>query len=213
MSFFITFEGIEGCGKTTQIRLLAERLRRGGLEVVVTREPGGCPIADAIRSILLDPANCALVPRAELLLYAAARAQHVAEVIRPALSRGALVLCDRFIDATMAYQGFGRGLDAACIDTLNTMATDGIMPDLTILLDMPEDQGLHRARQRNTLTPEEDRFERESIAFHRRVRQAYLQLAREQKRFVVVDAEGSIEMVAARVASAADAALGRKGVS
>jgi len=212
MSFFITFEGIEGCGKTTQIRLLAERLRQGGLEVVVTREPGGCPIADAIRSILLDPCNSALVPRAELLLYAAARAQHVAEIIRPALTRGGLVLCDRFTDATVAYQGFGRGLDAACIDSLNAMATDGIVPDLTILLDMPAEEGLRRARRRNTLTPEEDRFERESLAFHHRVRAAYLQLAREQKRFVVIDADGSIETVAQRVAATVDAALGRKGV-
>jgi len=211
MSFFITFEGIEGCGKTTQIRLLAESLRKRGLEIVVTREPGGCPIADAIRGILLDPGSSALVPRAELLLYAAARAQHVAEKVRPALDRGALVLCDRFTDATIAYQGFGRGLEAADIDTLNAMATDGLAPDLTVLLDMPAEDGLRRARRRNAATPEEDRFERESLAFHRRVRAGYLQLAREQERFVVIDAVGTVEAVAARVAAAIDAAHAHKG--
>lgn len=213
MSLFITFEGIEGCGKTTQIRLLAERLRRNGLELLVTREPGGCPIADAIRSILLHPDSRALVPRAELLLYAAARAQHVDEVIRPALARGTLVLCDRFIDATVAYQGGGRGLDPALIASLNTLATDGLLPDLTLLLDMPAEEGLQRARQRNTATPEEDRFERESLAFHRRVRDEYLQLARQHSRFMVMDAVGAVEVVAARIATAVDAVLKHKGTA
>ncbi len=213
MSLFITFEGIEGCGKTTQIRLLAERLRRNGLELLVTREPGGCPIADAIRSILLHPDSRALVPRAELLLYAAARAQHVDEVIRPALARGTLVLCDRFIDATVAYQGGGRGLDPALIASLNTLATDGLLPDLTLLLDMPAEEGLQRARQRNTATPEEDRFEREELAFHCRVRDEYLQLARQHSRFMVIDAVGAVEVVAARIATAVDAVLKHKGTS
>jgi dTMP kinase len=213
MSLFITFEGIEGCGKTTQIRLLAERLRQNGLELLVTREPGGCPIADAIRSILLHPDSRALVPRAELLLYAAARAQHVDEVIRPALTRGTLVLCDRFIDATVAYQGGGRGLDPSLIASLNTLATDGLLPNLTLLLDMPAEEGLQRARRRNTATPEEDRFEQEDLAFHCRVRDEYLHLARQHSRFMVIDAVGAVEVVAARIATAVDAVLKHKGTS
>jgi dTMP kinase len=200
MPLFITFEGIEGCGKTTQVALLADRLRRQGLEVVTTREPGGCPIADAVRGILLHPGNTALVPRAELLLYAAARAQHVAEVIRPALQRGEIVLCDRYLDATVAYQGFGRGLDLALIDELNLVAADGLFPDLTLLFDLPPEEGLSRATRRNaTATVSEDRFERESLAFHRRVREGYLHLARTHARFRLVDATGSIEEVGNRL--------------
>jgi len=211
MSFFITFEGIEGCGKTTQIRLLAERLRQRGFEILVTREPGGCPIADAIRSILLHPDSRALVPRAELLLYAAARAQHVDEIIRPALARGALVLCDRFIDATVAYQGGGRSLDLSLIDSLNALATDSVVPDMTLLLDMPVEEGLKRARQRNASTPEEDRFEREAIDFHRRVRSEYLQLARQHPRFMVIDATGPVDVVAKRIGAAVETVLRHKG--
>lgn len=213
MSLFITFEGIEGCGKTTQIRLLAERLRRSGLDVLVTREPGGCPIADAIRSILLHPGSSALVPRAELLLYAAARAQHVDEVIRPALALGKQVLCDRFIDATVAYQGGGRALDPSLIASLNSLATNGLVPDLTLLLDMPAEEGLQRARQRNTSTPEEDRFEREDLDFHRRVRNKYLQLARQHERIMVIDATGEVDAVAERIGNAVESVLRHKGPS
>jgi dTMP kinase len=206
MSLFITFEGIEGSGKTTQIRLLAERLGTVGKAVVATREPGGCPIADMIRQILLAPGNGALVPRAELLLYAAARAQHVDEVIIPALKEGKIVLCDRFIDATLAYQGHGRQLDAALIDRLNQLATGGLSPDLTLLLDMPAEKGLRRARQRNEdqNLGNEDRFEQESLAFHSRVRQGYLFLAEGQKRFRRIDAEGTAEEVAMRIAAVVD---------
>lgn len=206
MSLFITFEGIEGSGKTTQIRLLADRLGKAGKTVVATREPGGCPIADTIRQILLSPANGALVPRAELLLYAAARAQHVDEIIVPALKEGKLVLCDRFIDATLAYQGHGRHLDLSLIDRLNQLATGGLNPDLTLLLDMPAEKGLRRARQRNEdqNLENEDRFEQESLAFHRRVREGYLFLAEDQKRFRRIDAEGTAEEVAARIAAVVD---------
>jgi len=210
MSLFITFEGIEGCGKTTQIRLLAERLRNSGYDVLVTREPGGCAIADAIRSILLHPGNSALVPRAELLLYAAARAQHVDEIIKPALTQGTLVLCDRFIDATVAYQGKGRGLDSSLIASLNTLATEGLLPDLTLLLDMPAEEGLLRARRRNVSSPEEDRFEREHLDFHQRIRNGYLQLARQHDRFIVIDAAGSIEEVAGRIEVAVEARMGQR---
>lgn len=201
MSLFITFEGIEGSGKTTQIRLLAEHLLAGGRDILLTREPGGCPIADAIRRILLDPQNAALVPRAELLLYAAARAQHVEEVIVPALRDGKTVLCDRFTDATLAYQGGGRGLDRNLIDRLNALAAGPLVPDLTILLDMPAEEGLHRARRRNAEPPfhDEDRFEREALAFHRRVRDGYLAIASTENRVRVVNALGSKEEVARRI--------------
>lgn len=209
MSFFITFEGIEGSGKSTQVRRLRAHLEQRGTAVTVTREPGGCPIADAIRAILLDPASQALVPRAELLLYAAARAQHVAEVVRPALAAGRLVLCDRFADATAAYQGGGRGLDADLVATLNGIAADGLTPDLTLLVDLPVELGLGRARQRNEESsgPAEGRFELEELAFHRRVRDSYLALAAAHRRFRIIDGRGSEEVVAARVAAAVDAFL------
>ena len=201
---FITFEGIEGSGKSSQIGRLAGALRTRGHKVVTTREPGGCPIADAIRGIVLDPSNRALVPTAELFLYAAARAQHVTEVIRPALAAGAIVLCDRFTDATFAYQGGGRGLDAATIRELNRIATDGLEPHLTLLLDLPVEIGLARARARNHADAlvAESRFEEESLAFHRRVRTTYRALADGAGRFEVIDADGDLDCVAERILSA-----------
>src|SRR3989442_1418595 len=135
--FFLSFEGIEGCGKTSQLRRLARRLRTLGYQVVETREPGGTPISEQIRTILLDPQNRAMAARCELLLYLASRAQHVAETIRPALEKGAVVLCDRFADATTAYQGYGRGLGPATVARLNRFATTGLAPDLAVLLDVP----------------------------------------------------------------------------
>ena len=204
MTLFITFEGIEGCGKTTQLRHLAERLEAAGHAVLTTREPGGCPIADAVRGILLDSANRDMAPRTELLLYAAARAQHVEEVIRPALAAGRTVLCDRYCDATLAYQGYGRGLDLELIAELNRIASGGLVPDLTLLLDFPAEKGLARARARNAGNdgPDEGRFEAESLAFHRRVRDGYLQLAAAHERFRLVDARGERDEVARRVAGA-----------
>ena len=207
---FITFEGIEGCGKSTQINLLASRLKLDGREVVLTREPGGCPIANQIRSLLLDAANSAMVPMTELMLYAAARAQHLTEVVRPALADSSLVLCDRFSDATRAYQAFGRGIDRQAMETLNSLACNGLAPDLTLLLDCPVEVGLGRARQRieNSSGPREERFELESLAFHQRVRDGYLQLAHEEpERFVIIDATGRPDEVAEAIYSAVSSHL------
>ncbi len=209
MGQFITFEGVEGCGKTTQIRLLAEALRQTGKTVILTREPGGCPISDKIRHILLDAENSSMTPAAELLLYAAARAQHIAEVIAPALSSGSIVLCDRFIDATVAYQGYGRALDLQQITLLNTMVASGYRPDLTILLDCPAETGLKRAIDRieknsadDATTLREERFEKESIDFHKRVREGYLNLAQQESdRFVVIDGGGGIKETAEMILS------------
>jgi len=179
---FITFEGIEGSGKSTQIVLLANYLKSLSVKVVLTREPGGTLIGDQIRKILLDPANKALDSRAELLLYAASRAQHLSEVILPALTAGTIVLCDRFSDATLAYQGYGRGLDRDMIRELDRIVTAGIRPDLTVLLDIDAAVGLGRARGRNNSRglESEARFENEEIAFHERVRRGYLTLAKQE---------------------------------
>lgn len=200
---FITFEGIEGSGKSTQISLLAEYLSANGRLVRLTREPGGTSIGDQIRKILLDPANCGLVPEAELMLYAAGRAQHLSEVIRPALDEGYVVLCDRFSDATLAYQGFGRGLERGVIEWLDRIVTAGMRPDITILLDIDADVGLGRARGRNSLSGlSESRFEDEEIAFHRRVRAGYLALAEEDPgRIRVIDAMRSIGEVQSDIRS------------
>ncbi len=205
MGCFITFEGIEGCGKTTQLRLLAENLRERGHRVAVTREPGGCPIADRVRDILLDAKNSAMTPLTELLLYAAARAQHVAEVVVPALNAGQIVLCDRFTDATIAYQGYGRGLDQELIARLNTLATGNLRPELTVLVDCPVEVGLERAMARinGSHGAREERFELESRQFHQRVRDGYLTLAqREPDRFIVIDGSRSIEETGAAIAAA-----------
>jgi dTMP kinase len=193
---FITFEGIEGSGKSTQLRRLAERI--GG--AVITKEPGGTPSADRIRTILLD-SRARIDPVAELFLFAASRRQNVVEVIRPALERGATVLCDRFTDATLAYQGFGRLLNFDQLRTLNAWATDSLVPDLTFLFDLPEEMGLSRARSRNAdAAHDEGRFEAEDLRFHRRVREGYLTLAAaEPGRFAVIEAAGDADDVYARV--------------
>ena len=213
MALFISFEGGEGCGKSTQIAALAARLTNRGIPVLTTREPGGCAIADAIRRILLNPANATLVPRAELLLYAAARAQHVDEVIQPALGQGTWVLCDRFTDATVAYQGGGRQLPPTTIETLNRIATDGLQPDLTLLLDLPVEEGLRRAIGRNDQdgTAHEGRFEAETLAFHQRVRASYRRLAENHERFRVIDASGEIDAVAGRIDQVLDEFLAERG--
>jgi dTMP kinase len=213
---FISFEGIEGCGKTTQIRLLADALKQAGRKVLLTREPGGCPISDKIRAILLDADNSAMTPKAELLLYAAARAQHLDEVIRPALASGVIVLCDRFTDATVAYQGFGRGLDLDLINILNQTATDDCRPDLTVLIDCPVETGLERAIARieagtasDSNHLREERFERESLEFHQKVRNGYLSIAETSPdRFIIIDGRHSVDIIAAEIFSAVSARTG-----
>lgn len=210
MGWFITFEGIEGCGKSTQVRLLTAHLRAIGRRVTATREPGGCPISDQIRGILLDADNRAMSPLTELLLYAAARSQHVGEIIAPALARNEVVICDRFTDATVAYQGFGRRLEMPVIAELNRLATRGILPDLTVLLDCPVETGLRRAMSRIEATAgaREERFELEAVEFHRRVQAGYRQLAAEDPgRFVIIDAGGGIDATAAAVTAAVTARL------
>jgi len=179
---FITFEGIEGSGKTTQIQELA-RVLRGSREIVLTREPGGTPLSDAIRETLLAQASQGMLPETELLLYELARRDHVEEIIRPALKRGAVVLCDRFTDATVAYQGYARGLPLKKIEWLNKIATGGLEPDRTFLFDLPVETGLKRAYGRKKKL---DRFDRESQTFHEKVRRGYLAIARAQKKRIKI---------------------------
>jgi dTMP kinase len=208
---FITFEGIEGSGKSTQISLLSNYLTATGVRHVLTREPGGTLIGDQVRKILLDPANRALDPAAELLLYAASRAQHLREIIIPALADGTNVLCDRFSDATLAYQGYGRGLDIEMIRALDRIVTAGMRPDLTLLFDIEAASGIARARGRNNSRglEAEARFENEELAFHERVRQGYLTLvAQEPVRIRVVDASSSPEAVQSKVRKIVDESLG-----
>jgi dTMP kinase len=198
---FITFEGIDGSGKTTQLRMLAARLRDAGRTVVEAVEPGGTEIGRQIRAIVLDGRNTQLTPRAELLLYFASRAQNVEEVIRPALAEGHIVLCDRFTDSTLVYQGYGRGLGAEVVLTLHQIACQGLQPDVTVYVDIDLDESLARARDRNeTNASSETRLEDESLEFHKKVRDAYLALAaREAHRFIVIDGAASVDEVAERV--------------
>jgi dTMP kinase len=207
LSLFITFEGVEGSGKTTQIQRLKKYLTQKGIPCKVTREPGGCSIGEKIRKILLDPDHREMVPTTELLLYEAARAQHVKEVIKPFLEKEGVVLCDRFGDATLAYQGDGRRMDLKWIQRLNHLSSQGIRPDVTFLLDCPSDVGLKRAIQRNrTLKQErEERFEREEIEFHRRVRKGYLAIARKEPRRVkVIDTRKGEEKVFEKIRKIVD---------
>lgn len=194
---FITFEGIEGCGKTTQIRRLEKRLTNRGIPFVSTLEPGGTKIGQDIRRLLLDSRNSHLSPLAELILYEADRAQHVEEIIRPALGQGKWVICDRFYDATVAYQGAGRGLDMDLVLDLNNRVTKGLKPDMTLLLDLPPETGIERAVRRNNALMQDgqDRFEREKMDFHKKVRDAYLEMARKEKRFSIIEASLSEDAV------------------
>jgi len=180
LSLFITFEGGEGCGKSTQARALYRRLLSMGVPALLTHEPGGTPLGSALRRWLKFQGE--LDPQTELLLFNASRAHLVSRVIRPALEKDSVVICDRFADSTTAYQGYGRELDFALIETANNIGTQGLRPDLTVLLDLPVEQGLARKRLH-------DRFEREELAFHQRVRQGYLEMAKkEPERWLVIDA-------------------------
>jgi dTMP kinase len=197
---FITFEGGEGAGKTTQVTRLAEHFRALGRTVRTVREPGGTELGEETRRILKHaPYGARLCDPAELLLFAASRAQLVAEVIRPALHNGEIVLCDRFTDSTAAYQGYGRGLPADAIATVNTFATNGLSPDLTVLLDLPAAAGLERARLRAP-ADSTDRMETMDLAFYERVRAGYLEIAtREKARFLVVNALLSPEQIGGEI--------------
>lgn len=206
---FITCEGIEGSGKTTQVRRLAEVLRSQGLEVVETREPGGTLVAEKIRHVLLQMAGEPITPQSEVLLVLAARSQHVTHVIEPALRRGAVVLCDRFHDSTFAYQGYARGVDVAQLVKLNRFATKGMEPDLTLLFDVSVSLGLARRRKE---TGGQNRLDRESVTFHERVRRGFLALARQhRKRIKKVDAKQSPDGVARVVESLVQRLLSARG--
>ncbi|HKB07203.1 MAG TPA: dTMP kinase [Candidatus Polarisedimenticolia bacterium] len=198
---FITFEGIEGSGKTTQIQMLSNHLEEREVDHLLTREPGGTPIGDQIRRLVLDPGNADMTPVCDLLLYAAARAQHIEQVIRPALEVGRLVLCDRFKDATFAYQGYGRGVRLDLIDALHGLETLALRPDLTLLFDLDASVALVRARDRDTgPAHDQTRFEQQDLDFHERVRAGYLELAQQEpERFAVIDARGAVDEVQRRV--------------
>jgi dTMP kinase len=192
-SAFITFEGIDGCGKSTQLRMIASVLRLRQIDVVVTREPGGTPLGQKLRFALLE-AEGQVDPLAELLLYAADRAQHVRTLVRPALDADLVVLSDRYADATVAYQGAGRGFESSLIEEVVDLATGGLKPDLTLLFDLPVEAARERASNRTRNGRPGDRLDSEDAAFHGRVREAYLKIAAaEPERFRVVDSRESVE--------------------
>jgi dTMP kinase len=201
MSRFVTLEGPEGSGKTTQIRLLREYLRSQGIPVLITREPGGTSIGEQIRQVLHDPQNTAMLPRAEVLLYLASRAQHVGEVIRPALAAGMVVISDRYAESTLAYQGYGRGLDLEELQRVTEFATEGLRADLVIYLDLPVEVGLRRkvqARERGQA--EWTRMDQQSLGFHERVRRGYLAMAEaDPGRWCVIAAQQSVDEVQAEI--------------
>ena len=202
-AMFITLEGIEGSGKTTQIDHIVKFLDQKGIPHLTTREPGGTSVGAKIRSILLDPENNALAPVTELLLYAADRAQHLETCIKPALDAGKTVICDRYYDATLVYQGYARGLDLNLIAQLHCLCCGNLMPDITFLLDLPPEIGLKRAWKEidnGNRNASETRFEQETLAFHRKVREGYLQLAQnEPDLFLLIDAAQEARHVSERV--------------
>ncbi len=202
---FITLEGPDGSGKTTQARLLAEWLREQGYEVILTREPGGTDIGDQIRQVLHDPRNTAMDARTEILLYSASRAQHVAQFIRPALAAGKIVISDRYADSTLAYQGYGRRLDLGMLWTITHFATGGLAPDLTLYLDISAQEGLQRRQMGGG---EWNRLDAEALEFHQRVRGGYLELVeQEPERWEVIDAARSVEEVQAKIRTLVQARL------
>ncbi len=204
---FITFEGIDGSGKSTQVEILAGELRSGGIDVLTTREPGGTPLGQRLREAFLETEET-VAPLAELLLFAADRAQHVEHLIRPALASGRTVISDRYADATRAYQGAGRGFDRELTERLITLATGGLEPDLTVFFDLSVEAALARMRGRENVNEQPNRMDLEAAAFYEKVRAEYLAIAaREPERFKVIDADASIAEVAARVRAAVSDAL------
>lgn len=208
MSLFISFEGPDGSGKTTQARLLVEWLRQQGYPVVLTREPGGTDIGEQIRLVLHDPHNTEMDARTEILLYSASRAQLVAQCIQPALEAGHIVVSDRYADSTLAYQGYGRGLDLEVLRAITAFATRGVLPDLTLYLDVAPEEGLQRRRAEGG---EWNRLDAEASDFHRRVRAGYLELASsDPQRWVIVDAARPVEEVQAQIRQVVGAMLDQK---
>jgi dTMP kinase len=209
---FITFEGVEGSGKTTQIQLAGEFLREKGLPVIMTQEPGGTPLGERIREILLNQAGYEISGEAEVFLFAAARAQHTDKLIRPALEKGQVILCDRFSDATIAYQAYGRGLPLDAVREICRLASRGLSPRLTLLFDLPVEKGLERAFCRIAGRKEdsrEDRFELEHLDFHHRIREGYLTIARQEPgRVKIIDASRDIESTRREVRSILSSFLG-----
>lgn len=193
--WFITFEGPDGSGKTTQLRLMAPWLASQGIPLVITREPGGTPVGERIREILHDCQHTEMTSEAEILLYSASRAQHVGEIIRPAVAAGKVVLCDRFYDSTYAYQGYGRGLSLPAIRQITAFATQGLVPDLTLYLDVPPEIGISRREASGEAL---NRLDREALAFHRRVREGYQALIKaEPARWHFIDATGTPDTIQA----------------
>jgi dTMP kinase len=205
---FITLEGVEGCGKSTQASRLAKRLREEGYRVVETREPGGTPLAERIRDVLLSSSAEPVTPACEAHLILASRSQHVTQVISPALQNGVMVICDRFSDSTLAYQGYGRGLDLRALVRLNRVATGGLAPDLTLLLDLPIAAGLARRRREQ----DQNRLDREPRSFYQRVRNGFLELAAEQpRRIKVIDATPDPDTVETEIVTIVERFLNRRG--
>lgn len=206
---FITFEGGDGTGKTTQLKALESHLRDKGRSCISTREPGGTSLGKLIRQVLLEVGKQPIASPTELFLYLADRAQHVQEVILPAIDGGKIVLCDRYTDSTLAYQGYGRGIDLDLLRQLNEFANRGVKPDLTLLLDCPVELGLSRTAQRQPITDSargrEDRFEREKVEFHEKVRAGFLAMANaEPERFRIIDASLSVEQVSFEIQNVID---------
>jgi dTMP kinase len=187
---FITFEGIEGCGKSTQSELLRDNLKKLGKEVILTREPGGTAISERIRQILLEPDHAEMLPETELLLYSASRSQHTGQKIIPSIKAGKIVISDRFYDSTIAYQGAARNIESAAIDFLCKFAAYHLQPDVTFLIDLPVKTGLSRIKSGTA-----DRLEQESVNFHRKVRQGFLELAKLHKRIIIIDGQNTIEKI------------------
>ena len=207
---FITVEGPDGSGKTTQLALLVEGLRQHGYDVVVTREPGGTIVGNSIRSVLLSPEHHEMTPRVEMMLYAASRAQNVDQVIRPALARGAVVVCDRFVDASIAYQGYGLQYDLQEVQSINQWATNGVTPDLTFLFDLTPSRASERMKERGQL----DRIESRDVAFHERVYEGFQTLLREHpERMVRIDANQSVESIQDEVLDLTLEQLNERGVA